>query len=151
MDIDSQRRALARDANGNAVYLAAISGERRRDYAAMAVRSIRRCSRPEYGSVFEGDDRWRGLKVPDGDLFRWGEKSSYVKAPPFFDGVGPRPRRSTISKMRESSRCSATASHRSHLAGGIDRGREPAGATLVANGVSPRDFNSYGARRGITR
>ena len=47
--------------------------------------------RKEYGQVFEGDEHWRGLEVPEGDLFRWQKDSTYVKAPPFFDGVEATP------------------------------------------------------------
>jgi aconitate hydratase len=103
----------------------------------------------EYGSVFEGDERWRGLKVPDGDLFRWEEKSSYVKAPPFFDGVGPTPESiGDIKGARVLAMLgdSVTTDHISPAGSIATDG--PAGRYLVANGVSPRDFNSYGARRG---
>jgi aconitate hydratase len=149
MDIDPNVEPLARDANGNAVYLRDIWPSAEEITAAMAGAVDSTMFKAEYGSVFEGDDRWRGLKVPDGDLFRWGEKSSYVKAPPFFDGVGPTP--APIHDIKDARVLamlgdSVTTDHISP-AGSI-AAESPAGRYLVANGVSPRDFNSYGARRG---
>ena len=103
----------------------------------------------QYANVFSGDDNWRGLPVPEGDLYAWDEKSTYVKNPPFFEGMtltppGIRP----ISAARALAMLgdSITTDHISP-AGSIPAS-SPAGKWLIAQGVSKADFNSYGARRG---
>jgi aconitate hydratase len=105
--------------------------------------------RGEYAHVFDGDERWRGLAVPRGDLFEWDRDSSYVKAPPFLASVSAAPppvtdiRGARVLAMLGDS---VTTDHISP-AGSIPSDT-PAGKYLIANGVSPKDFNSYGARRG---
>ena len=103
----------------------------------------------EYANVFDGDESWRGLPVPEGDLYAWDESSTYVKNPPFFDGMpltppGVRP----ISGARALAMLgdSITTDHISP-AGSIPAA-SPAGKWLIAHGVKTADFNSYGARRG---
>ncbi|MBA3645942.1 MAG: aconitate hydratase AcnA [Gemmatimonadaceae bacterium] len=103
----------------------------------------------QYANVFSGDDNWRGLPVPEGDLYAWDEKSTYVKNPPFFDGMtitppGVRP----IAGARALAMLgdSITTDHISP-AGSIPAS-SPAGKWLIAQGVTAADFNSYGARRG---
>ncbi len=105
--------------------------------------------RDEYARVFDGDERWRGLQVPKGDLFSWQRHSTYVKEPPFFDGIGVTPAPLTdITKARVLVMLghSVTTDHISP-AGSIPPDG-PAGRYLIANGVQPKDFNSFGARRG---
>ena len=102
-----------------------------------------------YASVFDGDDRWRGLPVPSGDRYTWDPASTYVARPPFFDGISGGPADPTdISGARALAVLgdSVTTDHISP-AGSIAR-TSPAGEWLVANGVEPREFNSYGSRRG---
>jgi aconitate hydratase len=103
----------------------------------------------QYANVFSGDEKWRGLPVPKGDLYVWDEKSTYVKNPPFFEGMtltppGVRP----ISGARALAMLgdSITTDHISP-AGSIPVS-SPAGKWLIAQGVKAADFNSYGARRG---
>jgi aconitate hydratase len=103
----------------------------------------------QYANVFDGDESWRGLPVPEGDLYTWDESSTYVKNPPFFDGMpltppGVRP----ISGARALAMLgdSITTDHISP-AGSIPAA-SPAGKWLIAHGVKTADFNSYGARRG---
>ena len=62
-----------------------------RKYGSQTSLRNRWAGRSEYGSVFDGDAGWQSLRVPDGDLFRWDDRSTYVKAPPFFDGVSLQP------------------------------------------------------------
>ncbi len=103
----------------------------------------------EYGQVFDGDERWKGLAVPEGNLFRWDKDSLYVKAPPFFDGVTAKVGElSDISGARALAVLgdSVTTDHISP-AGSI-AADSPAGKYLIAHGVAPKDFNSYGSRRG---
>jgi aconitate hydratase len=105
--------------------------------------------RDEYARAFDGDERWQGLKVPKGEVFSWQADSTYVKAPPFFDGVGLTPAPLTdINGARVLAMLghSVTTDHISP-AGSIPADG-PAGRYLIANGVQPGDFNSFGARRG---
>jgi aconitate hydratase A / 2-methylisocitrate dehydratase len=102
-----------------------------------------------YASVFDGDDRWRGLPVPSGDRYAWDPASTYVARPPFFDGISGGPADPTdIAGARALAMLgdSVTTDHISP-AGSIAR-TSPAGEWLVAHGVEPREFNSYGSRRG---
>ena len=113
------------------------------------IRSTRRCSATSTRRVFDGDEHWRGLQVPKGDLFSWQSDSTYVKAPPFFDGIGLDPAPLTdITNARVLAMLghSVTTDHISP-AGSIPADG-PAGRYLIANGVQPADFNSFGARRG---
>ena len=103
----------------------------------------------QYANVFDGDDEWRALEVPTGDRYAWSDSSTYVKNPPYFDGMtmappGVRP----ISAARALGMFgdSITTDHISP-AGNI-AAASPAGKWLIAQGVATKDFNSYGARRG---
>src|SRR3979411_347673 len=103
----------------------------------------------EYGEVFEGDAHWKGLKVPEGDLYAWDANTTYIKSPPFFDGITKTP--APLTDIR-GARVLAMLGHSittDHIspAGSIG-GDSPAGKWLIARGVQPADFNSYGARRG---
>jgi aconitate hydratase len=103
----------------------------------------------EYAHVFEGDERWRTLPVPAGSLYAWDKDSTYVQLPPFFENLSTKPAPlSDITHARVLAMLgdSVTTDHISP-AGSIGRD-SPAGKYLVAHGVEPRDFNSYGARRG---
>jgi aconitate hydratase len=105
--------------------------------------------RHSYGEVFTGDDRWRGLPVPEGERFGWEPRSTYVRHPPYFEDM---PREPAPLRDVEGARVlallgdSVTTDHISP-AGSIKRD-SPAGLYLQEQGVGPRDFNSYGARRG---
>jgi aconitate hydratase len=102
-----------------------------------------------YASVFDGDEQWRTLPVPAGDRYAWDPESTYVARPPFFDGLGGDPGdpddilgARALAVVGDS----VTTDHISP-AGAIARS-SPAGAWLMERGVEPRDFNSYGSRRG---
>ncbi|MGH9208100.1 MAG: aconitate hydratase, partial [Acidimicrobiales bacterium] len=105
--------------------------------------------RQSYQDVFVGDDRWNSLSVPGGDRYGWEGSSTYVRKPPFFEGIAPEPNPITnilgarcLAKLGDS----VTTDHISP-AGSI-RPNSPAGEWLIAEGVPPAEFNSYGARRG---
>ncbi|HEV7388268.1 MAG TPA: aconitate hydratase AcnA [Gemmatimonadaceae bacterium] len=103
----------------------------------------------QYSNVFHGDDNWRGLPVPEGDLYAWDPDSTYVKNPPFFDGMTLTPPGiRVISGARALGMFgdSITTDHISP-AGSIPAS-SPAGKWLIEHGVKTADFNSYGARRG---
>ncbi|KAA0254948.1 MAG: aconitate hydratase AcnA [Acidobacteria bacterium] len=149
MDVDLGTEPLGRDRNGNPVFLADVWPTPAEVKEAMA-RSIK----PEqftraYGKVFEGDEAWRGLPVPTGKTFAWEGSSTYVRKPPFFEGLTPQP--PPLADVR-GARClavlgdSVTTDHISP-AGNIAK-TSPAAKYLTDNGVTPAEFNQYGARRG---
>jgi aconitate hydratase len=105
--------------------------------------------RKSYGEVFDGDERWNSLEVPTGDSFAWAEDSTYVRKPPFFDDLPTEPEPLTDiegARVLAILGDSVTTDHISP-AGSIKRD-SPAGAYLIERGVQPKDFNSYGSRRG---
>ena len=105
--------------------------------------------RKSYGEVFEGDERWNGLSVPTGDRFDWSDESTYVRNPPYFEGMEREPEPlSDITGARVLARLgdSVTTDHISP-AGSIKKD-SPAGRYLQEHGVGPAEFNSYGSRRG---
>src|SRR5690606_16755931 len=102
-----------------------------------------------YADVYTGDEIWRALPVPEGDLYVWEPASTYVKKPPYFDGMTPEPPQVTeLTGLRALALLgdSVTTDHISP-AGAIQRD-SPAGRYLIERGIEPRDFNSYGSRRG---
>ncbi len=149
MDIDPIVEALGRDGQGRPVYLRDIWPSAAEVNATLTSSVNSAMFREEYASVFEGDERWQSLQIPEGDRFRWEAQSSYVKAPPFFDGITSKP---TPVKDIRGARVlamlgdSVTTDHISP-AGSIPA-KSPAGQYLIGLGVQPKDFNSYGARRG---
>jgi aconitate hydratase len=106
--------------------------------------------RSSYGEVFEGDENWNGLEIPEGDRYHWDDASTYVKRPPYFEGM-PAEAPEGFDRI-EGARViavlgdSVTTDHISP-AGAIKKD-SPAGAYLIERGVEQRDFNSYGSRRG---
>jgi len=149
MDIDVERQPLGTGSDGRPVYLRDIWPSQEEVAAAVAGSVHAAMFKSEYGQVFDGDERWKSLAVPEGAQFRWESDSSYVKAPPFFDGVTSRVGElSDIAGARALAVLgdSVTTDHISP-AGSI-AADSPAGKYLIAHGVQPKDFNSYGARRG---
>jgi aconitate hydratase len=149
VDIDLTTQPLGTDRDGRPVFLTELwpSAAEIADVVAAQVRS--EIFTRNYASVFDGDDRWRALPVPAGDRYAWNAASTYVALPPFFDGIGPEPApMADVVDARVLAMLgdSVTTDHISP-AGSIAR-TSPAGAWLVEHGVEPREFNSYGARRG---
>ncbi|HLH67247.1 MAG TPA: aconitate hydratase AcnA [Solirubrobacteraceae bacterium] len=149
MDIDLEREPLGTGSDGRPVFLRDIwpDAEEVGHTIAEAVRS--EMFRASYSSVFDGDERWNALKVPEGDAFAWDEASTYVRRPPFFEGLRPEPEPlSDIVGARALAVLgdSVTTDHISP-AGSIKRD-SPAGRYLIEHGVEVREFNSYGSRRG---
>jgi aconitate hydratase len=149
MDIDLVTEPLATDAAGKPVYLSEIWPTNAEIDAAIAESVSEASFRARYADVFAGDDRWRTLDVPTSERYAWDPASEYVKKPPYFDGMpeepGPRP---AIAGARVLAVLgdSVTTDHISP-AGSISKS-SPAATYLIARGVDPADFNSYGARRG---
>jgi aconitate hydratase len=149
MDIDLYTEPLGHDAQGKPVLLRDIWPTQQE-----VSETIARCVRSEmfhkeYGEVFQGDATWRAMPVPEGDLFRWDDASTYVKDPPYFEGMTMQP--APVADIRGARVLavlgdSITTDHISP-AGSI-KAQSPAGRYLIEHGVEPKDFNSYGSRRG---
>src|SRR5579884_652932 len=149
MDVDLLNEPLGQDDDGNDVYLQEIwpSSEEIKETIGRAVQADMFAR--TYADVFTGDERWRALPVPEGDLFAWEPESTYVRRPPYFDGMSREP--GTVEDVH-GARClvmlgdSVTTDHISPA--GAIRPDSPAGQYLIDHGVERRAFNSYGARRG---
>jgi len=149
MDIDLQNDSLGDDQDGNPVYLRDIWPST--DEVARTVEEAVQSDmfRKSYGQVFDGDAQWNALTIPTGDRFAWDDSSTYVQQPPYFEGMPrtPEPVRDILgARVLAKLGDSVTTDHISP-AGAIKKDG-PAGAYLIANGVEPREFNSYGSRRG---
>ncbi len=149
MDIDMLGEPLGRDAEGVEVYLRDI-WPTEREVAQTIEQAVQSdMFRKSYSEVFAGDEHWNGLEVPTGDRFAWAQDSTYVRLPPYFEGMPaePEPVRDVEgARVLALLGDSVTTDHISP-AGSIKRDG-PAGLYLQEQGVAPRDFNSYGARRG---
>jgi aconitate hydratase len=149
MDVDLTSDPLGEDADGQPVYMKDIwpTGHEIQELITSSVSAD--MFRSSYSSVFEGDERWKGIDSPEGEMFDWQGDSTYIQNPPYFEGMSLQvPEISDI----EGARClallgdSITTDHISP-AGAIQED-SPAGQYLKENGVSKAEFNSYGSRRG---
>ncbi|HSZ40406.1 MAG TPA: aconitate hydratase AcnA [Trebonia sp.] len=149
MDIALDSDPLGIDAEGKPVYLADIwpspSEVAEVVQNAVAAEMFTR----DYADVFAGDDNWRGLEVPEGDTFAWEGSSTYVRRPPYFDGMPAEPAPVTdihgaraLAKLGDS----VTTDHISPA--GAIKSTAPAGLYLTEHNIERKDFNSYGSRRG---
>jgi aconitate hydratase len=149
MRADLAGEPLGHDREGRPVYLKDIWPS-----AQEVHQVIGDCLRAEmfgagYGDLYAGNEAWRTLPVPEGDMFSWDPSSTYVRRPPYFDGIGPEPgplKDITGARVLVLLGDSVTTDHISP-AGSI-KADSPAGRYLMDHGVEPADFNSYGARRG---
>jgi aconitate hydratase len=149
MDIDLHHEPLGHDAKGQPVFLRDIWPTQQEVRQAMD-RSIQSSMfQRVYGEVFRGDQRWETLAVPEGDLYNWSPHSTYVKHPPYFVDMGREPL--PVLDIR-GARVLALLGHSittDHISpAGSIKPQSPAGRYLIEHGVEPKDFNSYGARRG---
>lgn len=149
MDVDLFNDPLGQDTDGNDVFLKDIwpSPQEVEETIAQAITSDMFGS--SYADVFKGDERWQSLPTPEGNTFAWDAESTYVRRPPYFDGMPTEPEPVTdivgarvLLKLGDS----VTTDHISP-AGAIKKD-SPAGRYLAEHGVEQRDFNSYGSRRG---
>jgi aconitate hydratase len=149
MDIDLYNEPLGTDEKGEDVFLRDLwpSEHEVHELILDAVQSD--MFRKSYAEVFDGDERWNSLDVPEGETFAWDDDSTYVRKPPFFEGIDAEP---TEPQDIDGARVlallgdSVTTDHISP-AGSIKKD-SPAGLYLQEHGVKPKDFNSYGSRRG---
>ncbi|RAN73337.1 aconitate hydratase [Bacillus sp. SRB_336] len=149
MDFDFEADALGQDADGNDVFLKDIWPNPVEVQEVMDASIDREMFTNSYATIFDGDDRWKSLETPEGNTFEWDPKSTYVRKPPYFEGMkaeaepvediaGAR----VLLKLGDS----VTTDHISPA--GSFKSDTPAGQYLLANGVERKDFNSYGSRRG---
>ena len=149
MKVDVVNEPLGTDGDGNPVHLRDIWPTNREIQEMLAVCVTPEMFRERYGNVFEGPPEWKGIETVTGETYGWDMGSTYVKHPPFFEDMHPEPEPVTdvvgaraIAKLADS----VTTDHISP-AGSI-KADSPAGSYLVERQVAPREFNSYGARRG---
>ncbi|HEU5213704.1 MAG TPA: aconitate hydratase [Gaiellaceae bacterium] len=149
MDLDLTSEPIGTDDDGNQVFLRDIWPSSHEIQEAIAGSVRGEMFQRTYADVYTGDERWRGLDVPEGALFEWDAGSTYVRRPPYFEGMDREP--APLEAVR-GARClvklgdSVTTDHISPA--GAIRPDSPAGTYLVEHGVERRDFNSYGSRRG---
>jgi aconitate hydratase len=149
LDLDLTKEPLGRDSDGQEVFLSDLwpTPEQVRDTIAEAVSE--EMYHRTYADVFTGDENWADLPVPEGDLFAWDPDSTYVRLPPYFEGMSAGP--GTVEDI-VGARClvmvgdSVTTDHISPA--GAIKPDSPAGQYLLDHGVERKDFNSYGSRRG---
>jgi aconitate hydratase len=149
MNIDISTEPLGTGKDGKPVYLKDVWPTELEIQQAMLHAVTSEAFRQQYASVFEGDARWQKLPVPTGANFNWEGDSTYVRKPPFLEGLSMTP--APLTDLRDARALavlgdSITTDHISP-AGNI-KANSPAGKYLVEHGVDPKDFNSYGARRG---
>ncbi len=149
MDIDLFNEPIGQDQSGTDVFMRDIwpTGAEIEEVVGSSINAEMFTTR--YADVFAGDERWQSLPTPDGETFEWDEDSTYVRKPPYFDGMPAQPEpvkdiagARVLLKLGDS----VTTDHISP-AGSI-KADSPAGVYLTNNGVERRDFNSYGSRRG---
>jgi aconitate hydratase len=149
MDIDLTTEPLGQGRDGEDVFLSDIwpTAQEIDETVGYAVQGD--MFRRTYADVFTGDENWAALEIPEGDLYDWRDESTYVRRPPYFDGMSPEP--GTVEDI-EGARClvrvgdSVTTDHISPA--GAIKPDGPAGQYLIEHGVERKDFNSYGSRRG---
>ena len=149
MDFDFETEPLGQDQNGNDVFLRDIWPDPDEVQRTIDETINRDMYTKDYANVFAGDERWQSLPTPSGSRFTWDDASTYVRKAPFFDGMKmePEPVRDihgarVLLKLGDS----VTTDHISPA--GAFKPETPAGQYLTGNGVQPKDFNSYGSRRG---
>ncbi|MGD9904392.1 MAG: aconitate hydratase AcnA [Vicinamibacterales bacterium] len=149
MNVDLTTEPLGIGRDGAPVYLRDIWPTEREIQAAMLASVTQEAFTSQYASVFEGDARWRALPVPTGDRFAWADDSTYIRRPPFLEGLSMTPPPAADIRGARVLALLGDSITTDHISpAGSIKADSPAGKYLQAHGVSPKDFNSYGARRG---
>jgi len=149
IDIDLRKDPVGKGKNGKPVYLSDIWPSQQEVEQSMASAITSEMFRKSYSEVYAGDERWRGLPVPKGETYAWENDSTYIRQAPYFDDMALKPaavQDITGARVLAVLGDSVTTDHISP-AGSIKKDG-PAGKYLMAHGVQPGDFNSYGSRRG---
>ena len=148
-DVDFHTEPLGEDAAGAPVYLRDLWPSSREIQETITASISSEMFRASYDGVFEGDERWQGIEVPAADRFQWDSTSTYVRNPPYFDGMSMTPRGIPAirgARMLALLGDSITTDHISPA--GAIKADSPAGRFLQGRQIPPRQFNSYGSRRG---
>ena len=149
MDVDLTNEPLGNDSAGKPVFLHEIWPTPQEVEATVRQAVTQEQYQKQYAAVYDGDELWKGMAVPEGDLYQWDAHSTYIKLPPYFENMAKTaPPLADIHSARVLAVLgdSITTDHISPAGSiGVDT---PAGKYLIANGVKPHEFNSYGARRG---
>jgi len=149
MDVDLKNEPLGNDKSGRPVFLHDVWPSQKEVMSVINSSVRAEMFRKAYEESLNGDERWQKLEAPTGEIFQWDQHSTYVKRPPYFENM---PRQAPPLAEIRGARVlavlgdSVTTDHISP-AGSIQP-ESPAGKYLIAHGVAPKDFNSYGARRG---
>ena len=149
LDQDLLREPLGEDADGKPVYMKEIWPSAAEVQETIMSSLDSAMFRGSYGSVYDGDQNWRGLSVPEGEIYDWPEASTYVRNPPYFEGMEmtPEPLKPIVgARVLAMLGDSVTTDHISPAGSIASNG--PAARYLVGKGVDPADFNSFGSRRG---
>ncbi|MGH9556580.1 MAG: aconitate hydratase, partial [Terriglobales bacterium] len=149
MDVDLTTEPIGKDRDGKPVYLRELWPSQKEIATTVESALAPDQFKKTYASVFEGDQRWKSMPVPEGKTYAWDAKSTYIKHPPYFENMSKTPpavaeihAARVLAKLGDS----ITTDHISP-AGSIKK-ESPAGQYLIERGVKPADFNSYGSRRG---
>ncbi|MEY7973087.1 aconitate hydratase [Saccharomonospora xinjiangensis] len=149
MDFDFENQPLGQDSDGNDVYLRDIWPSPQEIQATIDSAITQEMFTKDYADVFDGGERWKSLPTPEGKTFSWDAESTYVRKPPYFEGMAAQPEPVTdiagarvLAKLGDS----VTTDHISPA--GAIKADSPAGRYLTEHGVDRKDFNSYGSRRG---
>ncbi len=149
MDMDLVNEPIGTDPIGKKVFLRDIWPTPQEVEETLRKAVTTESFHKQYGEVFEGDASWKGLKVPEGDLYAWDEKSTYIQHPPYFVDMPAEP--AAVPDIRGARvlavLCDSITTDHISPAGSI-KPDSPAGKYLVGLGVKPAEFNSYGSRRG---
>ncbi|HTQ96378.1 MAG TPA: aconitate hydratase AcnA, partial [Candidatus Acidoferrum sp.] len=149
MDLDLTTESLGNDSAGKPVYLREIWPTPQEVEATVRGSVTTEQYRKEYSEVFEGDSRWKAMKVAEGDLYKWDANSTYIKLPPYFENMPKTPGPLVDIKGARVLAVLGDSVTTDHISpAGSIAVDSPAGKYLVAHGVKPHEFNSYGARRG---
>jgi aconitate hydratase len=149
MDFDIVNEPLANDKAGQPVYLRDVWPTPQEVESAMRSSVTSEMFSKEYADVFTGDEHWRALPIPEGDLYAWDDKSTYIKNPPYFEGMKVKPGAITDLRGLRALAVLGDSITTDHISpAGSIQADGPAGKYLIVHGVQPKDFNSYGARRG---
>ncbi len=152
VDIDLTSEPLGYDQAGEPVFLRDIWPTQQEIIEAIQQNVTAEMFREQYGNVYDGNETWNAIPSPEGDIYEWDPNSTYIQEPPFFVNLSadPEPIRPIVgARVLGLFGDSVTTDHISP-AGSIAKD-SPAGQYLIAQGVEPKDFNSYGARRGNDR
>ncbi len=149
LDVNLFEDSLGEDKDGNPVYLKDIWPDQKEIHDVVAANINSTMFASSYDSVFEGDENWKAIDSPEGEIYTWDDASTYVKNPPYFEGMKLEPTPVTEIKSARARALLGDAVTTDHISpAGSIAADSTAAQYLIEQGVAPADFNSYGSRRG---